>query len=89
MLQKLLGNQVLLAFFAKFWKKFKQDNPVVAGIIFMACSGLVLYSTVAPDYGLGLPKWLSIAITVAALIIQGANGANTYEFLEKDKKEGK
>jgi membrane-bound ClpP family serine protease len=89
LLQKLLGNQILLTFFAKFWKKFKQDNPVVAGIIFMVCSTLILYSTVAPDYGLGLPKWLSMAITVAALIVNGANGANTYEYLEKSKKEEK
>lgn len=85
MLQKILGNPVLLTFFAKFWKQFKQKNPIVAGAIFVLCTSLVTYSMIAPDYGLGLPKWLSILITIAALVIQGANGGNTYEYLEKDK----
>jgi CHASE2 domain-containing sensor protein len=87
MLQKLLGNQLLLTFFAKFWKQFKQKNPIVAGTIFLVSSGLITYSTIAPDYGMGLPKWLSVVITIAALIVNGANGSDTYQYLEKDKEE--
>lgn len=85
MFNKLLTNQFLIQFFAKFWKSFKQKNPVVAGGIFIGCTALITYSTIAPDYSLGLPKWLSMLITIAALVVQGANGANTYEYLEKPK----
>jgi hypothetical protein len=87
MLQGLLGNPVLLQFFAKFWKGFKQKNPIIAAIIFLSSSTLILYSNIAPDYGLGLPKWLSFFITLAALVINGANGSDTHQYLEQSEEK--
>lgn len=82
MLQKIIGNQIAQSFLAKFWKTFKQKNPIAAGIIFMVSSSLILYSTTAPDYGMGLPSWLSQLVTVCLLIVNGANGSDTYQYLE-------
>lgn len=87
MLQKTINNPALLSFFAKFWKQFKQKNPIVAAAIFIVCTALITYSTIAPDYGLDLPKWFGTLVTVALLIIQGANGSDTYQYIGDEEEK--
>lgn len=79
-------NSTILLLIAKFWDKFKQNNPVVAFAIYIACAGIVIASAVAPDYGLGLPKWFSILVTAAAAIYGGANGSRTSQILNQNNQ---
>lgn len=85
MFQKLLSNQVVQAFLAKIWKRFKQDNPIVAMIIMVVMNGLVAFSVFAPDAGIVLPKWYA-AVVLVAMFWNSLNGSSTYEVLEKDKQ---
>ena len=75
---------LFIQFFAALFAKFKQKNPVVAGIIAL----VLLVSVYAADQGTALgiftlPSWAAEGIKGISLLLLAVNGSSTSQYLNK------
>jgi len=75
---------LFIQFFAAVFAKFKQKNPVVAGIIALVL--IVAVYTAEQGTALGiftLPSWASEAVKTVSLLLLALNGAHTSQYVGK------
>ena len=75
---------LFIQFFAAVFAKFKQKNPVVAGIIALVL--IVAVYTAEQGTALGifaLPNWAAEGVKTVSLLLLALNGAHTSQYVGK------
>ena len=78
-----MKTEYLNLFLANIWDKFKHNSPITATAIYVLTTSILTLSAIAPDYGLGLPKWFNIVVVIATAAYNGINGSRTQQILGK------
>lgn len=78
-------NEILTSFFANVFAKFKQANPVVAGILALVALTIVGFAENGTLLGVfTLPTWASTVVKIVGTIFLTVNGAHTTGYIKSE-----